>query len=695
MRKVVVTMILVFVCVFAAPAAAEEGFDFSSYNAGIAVGCVIDADTQAPVSGASVSLEMAGAENQEYKAVVATDKEGCYRLPLPLGISSSKVNAKKLLRSSLFSLATNPKGVTDKTKIIYNSFANIKVEKHGYKSFIGVNESLFGDPSPFEIYLDAVVLAPAASDHASVLAADMGIPGFQVVAAVLPVIFEADVEHDASVTLKLPPGLAPELTVKLNFSDPAGLVYDGGKYEFVLPRTSQSADGTLVYSAKVVARSKNFPREFRAIAVVQSGGIDLARRVYPTIMPRSDSEKTAARHFAQGMTLAQEGDLPGAEAAFNMAIDTDKSFLTFYEQLGKVLVDQGRLDDAVDMYKVWMAADAKNYNPYVEIAKIFVKQKKYAEAYEMLTRVGKLDKKDLRTFHDYFEPLHSINQIENGKPVQIDYERSLTMLVKHTQDMDYAYALLEKADAAFPQDAIISYLYGNVLYNMGRADDSLIRYERAVAFDAGNDEYKAAYGALLLAKGDCAKVLNVLEPAAGDSKEFMVHHLAGVCNMKQGRADQALANFHNAVRYGFNKEFMNRFGQKEFIKTPYYDDTSYDSMSWGNTYFVGQTMRYYSGFSYNEGKYDFGILVAQEALGANPQQAASLLQAGVMQYHLGLYDQAVTSLDKAVSADSGMAQAYKYLCLCHRALGHQDAEQQALSQYMKLNPFDKDISAAD
>lgn len=687
MRHVSYLLLLLVVSVGAPALGGDDPFNLSSYNTGIAVGCVVDAETKAPLAGASVTLEMPGAGDQ-YAAPVTTDEKGCYRLPVPMGVSKSKVSAKKLLKSSLFSLATNPKGVTEQTKAIYNSFASIKVEKAGYKSFTGLNEALFGDPMPFEIYMDGLLMAPESAEYASYLTSDGGGDGFEIVSADLPFYFAADADTNAEVKLKLPAAVSPALTVDIVFADFFNKPFEGDKYKFTLPLAGVDTDGTRTYSGKIVARRKNFPREFRIIASINSGEKRLAEKSYPSVMPSSQQEIEAAKSYAEGMRQMEAGNFAEAETALRQAITLDKSTKCYYEQLVAALQKQDKFDEAQAALRDWVAMDPKGHVPYVEGAKLYVSKHMYEDALKAMPPAKKFDKNN-PDYRRYYEPLVSIHRIEFEKPAQADFERAITMLVNHTDDAEYTSKLLEKADQLFPNDATISYLYANALYNSGKMQDAITRYERAVSFNAKNDEYKIALAKAYIDQDQCDKALNLLEPVARDSKQFYIHHLAGVCQLKTGQRERGVQSLAEAVKFGLSKELMAMKGN-EYISTPY---SHYE----GDTYTYGtfvfrqeQTRRMYSGFSYDEGKYDFGFLAADDALTAVPDKPAAMLQSGAMLYNLGLYAAAIDNLKQA--ADAGLPQAHKLLAICYKATGDSDSAAKSAEAYRQLNPFDKDES---
>lgn len=101
---------------------------------------------------------------------------------------------------------------------------------------------------------------------------------------------------------------------------------------------------------------------------------------------------TAEAHTFLGWALSSRGDFEGAIAHCHRAIEIDPSFGNPYNDIGAYLIEQGRLDEAVD----WLerAKHAPRYEPrhfpYMNLSRVYAAQGKVTRAIAELERALEL-----------------------------------------------------------------------------------------------------------------------------------------------------------------------------------------------------------------------------------------------------------------------------------------------------------------
>jgi tetratricopeptide (TPR) repeat protein len=656
---------------------------FEDLDAGIAVGCVIDNDTGLSIAGAKVIYLPPGSGETSQQVPVLTDASGCYRLSVPVGKAKSKVNAGKILTSSIFSIVTNPKSVTTKTKAIYTSALGLRIEKDGYKPFIGISDVIFGDPKPFEIYMRPVALAPSGSQGASIEMGS-GSPTFiKIEDFSIPPYFENDVKYPVDITAVLPKGIPPVFSVGFQFADTEGTILSGDKkkkidnYRTVLSNRTETPDGTVKFSGEMKASAKLIPSENYLYAFISTGDDWIGSERFPSYVTSKENEKRAATLFHEGFISYRRKDYAKAADLFSQALKENGSMKLCRKYLFESLSAQNKYDEAMQTLDQWKADDPKNYHPFIEASKIMLRQKKYPEARSELSKVNKLDKKDSWAYNALMLPLQSLEKLKSEKPEKNDFEQAAGMLISTAGDYDLALSILDKADSFYPGDATLTFLRAQAYIGQGKNDEALPLLEKAGASGVSNEDYAISLAEALASHGAFDKAATALKPLSNDSKSFRLHHLLAICDLKTGNIPEAVGSFKKAIEVSFSGSDKLREGGQA-LNTGLY------------TLYMQQTRVYYSGFSYDEASDDFNYVLSQEALATNPSDPLAFLLAGISLFNLGAYQQAAENLNKAVSIDSNLVQAHQYLTKTYAALSDSKAEKAALEKYIALNPADKD-----
>src|SRR5262249_40659608 len=119
---------------------ATSGPDSSGMHAtstGTVRGFVIDAETRRPITGARVSVEQDGGFAASGPTVGQTDRAGQYSAPARIGRSWKKIAWMRVLTSYPPLLLLRPQSVQKQSHVIMATRLNVRVERDGYRPFVG------------------------------------------------------------------------------------------------------------------------------------------------------------------------------------------------------------------------------------------------------------------------------------------------------------------------------------------------------------------------------------------------------------------------------------------------------------------------------------------------------------------------------------------------------------------------------
>ena len=90
--------------------------------------------------------------------------------------------------------------------------------------------------------------------------------------------------------------------------------------------------------------------------------------------------KQAIERFKQGLELEQENKMAQAEAELRKAIELAPNFAPAHTELGKLLLQTGRLDASLDSFKSAIRFDESDFEAHLNLGIAFLNLKKYDQA---------------------------------------------------------------------------------------------------------------------------------------------------------------------------------------------------------------------------------------------------------------------------------------------------------------------------
>ncbi|MEO5722515.1 MAG: tetratricopeptide repeat protein, partial [Chthoniobacterales bacterium] len=198
--------------------------------------------------------------------------------------------------------------------------------------------------------------------------------------------------------------------------------------------------------------------------------LDLEQKDFPRAMGQVQSQlekrpEVPALHFLQAKVLRAQKDSAGTEKALKKAMELDPKFLSAYEMLVSLYLEDDRLPEAIRQAEAVLSQNQKNEGAWMTLGLIYEKQKEYqkaADAYEKVLAVN-----------ESFIP--ALNNLAYLSAV-------------HLNQLDKAYELAKKARTLDPVGPAISDTLGWVLFKRGDYQQAVILLQESLEKSGGSAE---------------------------------------------------------------------------------------------------------------------------------------------------------------------------------------------------------------
>jgi hydroxyacylglutathione hydrolase len=122
---------------------------------------------------------------------------------------------------------------------------------------------------------------------------------------------------------------------------------------------------------------------------------------YTSSATTANAPKSAANSYEKGLQSLKKQQWAEAEGHFSSAVREYPKFAIAWLELGRLLQQQNRVDDAVQAYQQALNADAKSSSPYKQLAAIAASRGAWEEADRYTLQVFKLDPDPGSEFYFY------------------------------------------------------------------------------------------------------------------------------------------------------------------------------------------------------------------------------------------------------------------------------------------------------
>jgi tetratricopeptide (TPR) repeat protein len=244
------------------------------------------------------------------------------------------------------------------------------------------------------------------------------------------------------------------------------------------------------------------------------------------------------------LTWKQSGMYSDAETLYRTTIArNDRSWMA-HNNLGIVLANMGRADEAVVQYQKALEVKPNHADAYYNLGHLFAKMGRTDEALAHYQKALDID------------PNHAKAHINLGG------------LLADLGRADEALAHYAKASEIDPNDSGIQYNLGSLLEDMGRTDEAIAHYQKALILTPDHPETHYNLGHLLARMGRSDEAIAhyqqtlKLSPDRADT-----HNNLGILLASRGQGDEAIAHFRKASELdpqsiGFLKNLATALSQQ-------------------------------------------------------------------------------------------------------------------------------------
>lgn len=250
-----------------------------------------------------------------------------------------------------------------------------------------------------------------------------------------------------------------------------------------------------------------------------------------------------------GYAYRQAGDYANAESAFKKYILLIPNDPNPYDSYAELLLKMGRFDEAVTQYQKAVSVDRNFINSHQGIASALMYQGKHAAALAELDKITAKARSDGERRTAMFA--RTVVYVDSG---QMD---------KALAEVDNQYALGEKT-GDIPGMAGDLQLKGNILLEMGRYDEALDQFSRALKMTEDSNlsepiknntrrfnHYNRTRVALgkkdvATAKAEAQEFWKLAEASNNPNQLKLAHELGGLIALDEKNYDQAISEFEQS-----------------------------------------------------------------------------------------------------------------------------------------------------
>lgn len=262
----------------------------------------------------------------------------------------------------------------------------------------------------------------------------------------------------------------------------------------------------------------------QALQYHQAGQLSQAEVLYRQIL-QEDPKNSQVLHLL-GLIAAQHKDYGTAEELITKAIRLDDSVPDFYNNLGNVLNEQGKLAPATTCYQRALTFNPNDVEACNNLGSVLTAQGKLTEAIT------------------YYQRALSLN------PNLAEVHNNLGSVLRRLGQLEEAVACYQRALALSPQAVEVHYNLGNVFRDQGQFEEAVTCYQRALAFRPNDAETYNSLGCALIKLGKlgearvCCQRALTLKPDFAEASSNL-----GIILFLKGMITQAIAQSKNSLNF--------------------------------------------------------------------------------------------------------------------------------------------------
>ncbi|MGE5537863.1 MAG: tetratricopeptide repeat protein [Gemmatimonas sp.] len=258
-----------------------------------------------------------------------------------------------------------------------------------------------------------------------------------------------------------------------------------------------------------------------AYAAHEAGDTATAERTCRDVLGALPRQREALQLL--GVILAQSGRLTEAERVLREAVETDPGAAFMHFNLGHVLSQQGRREEALASYTM-ATTHAPDFAPAaIHRCVVLIQLGRVPEAIDGLNAVLERE----TSADAFYHRGNALKRLGRADEALADYERALTLA---------------------PDDPEILYNRGNALLDLGRWSEAIASYDAALKSAPGYPDALNNRGIALQRQGRAAEAVASYDAALAAAPQFAAaHYNRGNALKDLHRYEEALASYDRAL----------------------------------------------------------------------------------------------------------------------------------------------------
>ncbi|MFQ6133506.1 MAG: tetratricopeptide repeat protein [Armatimonadota bacterium] len=672
-------------------------------NWGRLVGFVVDAETQEPVEGAAVTVEVDGEFAAEGQTVGQTDEQGRYEVRAPMG------RIKEATKFDLLVLLGAAPIEKREERLLYITQANLRVEREGYKPLLAPVRAAHASLPNFILFLHDILLAKRASDLPSFSPDNTAWEALQEF-SVVPTICEPGEKVTIKAVMRLPREKGAYYQVHAVAQHK---IFARGASKLKRPKGPQASRLIeYVHELPVASRPEREaqvvrPVIYRRLGVVEEAWVPAGAPKVLVQAVNSPERRRAAELCQEAFQLQEQGQLHEALAKAEAATQAAGDYRYAFELCGDLQLALNHPDAAAASYRrmLELKEDVEEGRPKLAEALIAAGQPEEAlETLEPLDKdparlqaaaeskmssrfnvalarchlaLGHLDQADERLRRAIDIPpdlrkwvaLERAQALLRGQPDSVDGRLALAHALLDLERPGEALAEFSRAAEMDRGDAWKRVEMAQALSEpLGRHEEAAAQAQVAVSLDPTNGDALLALGDAYRHLGRYEEAASVYDRLAGlRPSDFQARHWQGLMHLWRGQAEQADAELQAALRLAEEKGAA----KSGYVFNPIFVHTKTKRMAWG--------------FRHEEADWDYVILDSLRALEQHPEAFLPRYNVARALVEVGLPGAAIPRLEGLLAERPDYVEAKYYLAKAHLEQGDRDTARRELLEVLAAN----------
>ncbi len=676
---------------------------------GTLTGYVVDRESGKPVAGARVVVEHAGQFATSGRTTGSTDAEGRYQVSALIGRKSSKLDLMSLVEGFPIGLIM-PWGLFKHTRIVDLRQSAMRVERAGYKPFVGLVAAQVPSARRYTLHNVDVLLAPVESPLLS--AAPPERPRERLLAySVEPAIAAPGEKVTFTARFRLPQDGA---RYTAGFYTPNALFkFD----DFTLKRARHPDPETGAITFQRVLEIPKRPRgEWAALRL----WLDRDEKYNEVELPgvkdvllqvaRTPEEREAATQAQAAFALETQDRPAEALARYQEAVATAPKRPSLWARIGYLSLQLNRPRDSVAAFEKLVATDPEHHEVATShFATALLAAGETQRALDILTAVEEKADKRKRLPREFLLALARTHLARNDLTRADQYYARAVKIGRVPGEVAQRFHL-ERARAAVkanPEDPDARLGLARALFDMQRYEEAAAEHHQALRRDPGNVWAHLDLAQCLTAAGRDRDALPHYQQAAQLAPENLEAQLAlADCLRRQGHFPEALAAYRQVAAAPARRyDFRVQHGLGLMLLAAGETDAAMEALGrainlarekgqlTGTQVYTGLGMLSIAPkrvaidrFEQPEAALDYALLHGLRQLKRTPESPVAEYLAGAAMVELGLADNGLTLVRRAAARGFAPNDARYVVALAHLRLEQRSEARRLLEELVRVEP---------